>query len=343
MKSISLAVAGTDTAQGKMFLEKLQENENIEIAQLYPLEKVPDDYDAVRFRQKNYIKEKLDDFDFSKVDTAVFFCSPKNAREPVLSALEAGCRVVDATGGEPVCDEYIMMIPQINGSRVSDPECSYIVSPSAGVISCVSAVWEIANNYGIQYLNVTALESVSVAGHEAVKELAGQAVALLNGKPPVMKNFPAQVAFNVVPSADQQCDGDEILNETERQYSRHEREQIKGIEQFVSGIDGYVTYNSYTVPLFYGYCAHLTFRTSVTVNLPEIRHLISKSVINDYIPSETVTPVTHGVDRSRQVVTRLRSCTGAEDEYSMFVVMDNLLTGCVSNCIGIIENMMKDW
>ena len=73
MTSITLAVAGTDTEQGKLFLEKLAAAEDLEITELYPLEKVPDEYDAVRFRGRNHLKQKLDDFDFSQVQAAIFF------------------------------------------------------------------------------------------------------------------------------------------------------------------------------------------------------------------------------------------------------------------------------
>ncbi len=334
MQSISLAVAGTDTAQGKMFLEKLQDRENIEISDFYPLEKAPDDYDAVKFRKKNYIKGRLDDFDFSRVTVAVFFCSSKNAREPMLKALDAGCKVIDATRGERARDDARLIIPEINGCDAADPAYPYLVSPSPAVISAALAIYEIYNEFGIEYLNITAMEPVSAAGHEGVKELAGQAAQLLNGRPPVMKNFPAQVAFNVIPS---EVSGDE------EQYSDYEMTQIRDIGSFIPGASGRITFNSYTVSVFYGYSCHLTFRTSVSVSLPELKYRLSSGLLNEYAESATVTPVTHGIDRDRQIISRVRESTGAAGEFSMFAVFDNLLAGSVQNCIKILENMTNEW
>ena len=52
MSNKSIAVVGTDTASGKLLLEKLEES-NIGIDNLYPVEKLPEEYSSIRFRKKN--------------------------------------------------------------------------------------------------------------------------------------------------------------------------------------------------------------------------------------------------------------------------------------------------
>ncbi len=333
MKEITLAVAGSDTEAGKLFLEKLEENENIGIKELYPLEKVPDEYDAIRFRKKNYLTCKLDDFDFSQAQVAIFFCSEKNAMAPLEQAFEAGCFIINATEAVPTYGS-LMVIPQVNSDQMLDVRSRCFTSPSGPVISSVLALKDIVDEFGIDYLNITAFESVSSFGHGAVQELAGQTVALLSGKPSVNKNFPAQVAFNVIPSV--------IGGEQIQQYSDYELQQVKDLENFLPALGGKVTYSSFTVPVFYGYCAHLTFRTAVSTSLEQVNDLLTHGSLNQFIESETVTPVTHGVNRTKQVITRLRNSTGCDDEFNMFVVLDNTLTGNVLNCMQILEKIIEN-
>ena len=71
MSNLNIAIVGTDTAAGKLLLEKLEES-SMEIEVLYPLEKLPEDYSSIRFRKKTCLIEKLDDFDFTSV-SLVFF------------------------------------------------------------------------------------------------------------------------------------------------------------------------------------------------------------------------------------------------------------------------------
>ena len=71
MSNLNIAIVGTDTAAGKLLLEKLEES-SMEIEVLYPLEKLPEDYSSIRFRKKTCLIEKLDDFDFISV-SLVFY------------------------------------------------------------------------------------------------------------------------------------------------------------------------------------------------------------------------------------------------------------------------------
>ncbi|MBQ8706706.1 MAG: hypothetical protein IJ523_01295 [Succinivibrionaceae bacterium] len=333
MTSITLAVAGTDTEQGKLFLEKLAAAEDLEITELYPLEKVPDEYDAVRFRGRNHLKQKLDDFDFSQVQAAIFFSSPANSRVPMLAALEAGCHVIDATDGTPLADS-LMVISEVNGADMADVSTRLYVSPAAAVVSAVLALKEISDAYGIESLNITAFESVSNSGHEAVKELAGQAVSLLNGRPATPRKFPAQVAFNIIPSA--------IENPRDQQYSAHELNVVGEIENFMPALTGRVTFSSFTMPVFYGYCAHMTFRTSMPASCQELTNLLESSSLNEYLTSEHVTPVTHGVDRARQALTRLRPGTGTEGDFNLYAVLDNTTAGGALNCVGMVKRIAEN-
>ena len=99
MSNLNIAIVGTDTAAGKLLLEKLEES-SMEIEVLYPLEKLPEDYSSIRFRKKTCLIEKLDDFDFTSVSLVFFTGSRKNISEHITRALESGCYVIDDTGAE---------------------------------------------------------------------------------------------------------------------------------------------------------------------------------------------------------------------------------------------------
>lgn len=335
MGSIRLAVAGTDGSDAKLFLEKLEDREDLEITSLFPLETAPEEYDALRFRKKNWLKEKIEDFDFSQTDVAVFYSAPSRSRDAILSALEAGCAVIDATGG-PVPQGGILMIPAAGGSP-ADTRGRLFVSPPPPVISSVLALGPVIRRFGLERAEITAMESASASGYGAVMELAGQTAGLLNGRSVTHRHFPVQSAFNVIPSViGTSPDGED------RQYSDHELAVIAGLESFLPELAGKTSCSCFTVPMFHGYCAHISFTPAVPVSLEELRAALEEEPSLEYVAAETVSPVTHGTDRERQVITRLRSSAGCSGEFNMFAVMDSTMAGMVLNSLGILEWISRE-
>ncbi len=331
---VRFAVAGVDTDAAKLFLEQLETQENLELGALYPLEKFPEEYDAVRFKDKNYLIEKLDDFDFSQVKIAIFFGSAKNVENAILNASAENCYVIDATGTYANQDNTLLAIPEINSQDIISLADRILVSPNPSTIAVTLAMQGIAEAFSLDSLSVTALEAVSGKGKVGTSELVGQAVSLLNGKPIANKIYPAQVAFNVIPASVEKHD------ETAISY---EQSVVNEIHNFIAepAVTGAVSYSAVTVPVFYGYSFLVTFETSVDVSLEEIENIWKNSAFIEYLPNEVVTPVTHGVNKDKICICSLHKGTRPQ-EFKFYMVMDNTLRGNALNCIGILRQLVEN-
>ena len=316
MSNLNIAIVGTDTAAGKLLLEKLEES-SMEIEVLYPLEKLPEDYSSIRFRKKTCLIEKLDDFDFTSVSLVFFTGSRKNISEHITRALESGCYVIDDTGAEVPDYDVLTIIPEINGDEIAGCRTRLFRSPHAVTIQTALAMNEIISQFGLESLDITSFEAVSGEGQPAVTELANQAISLFN-------TIPSMVDF-----------------ESGESYSDHEKQILGEIENFLPQISGRVCVNSFFVPVFYGHSTLFSFSTSMPVSVEEIRQVLADSSMISYVDREVVTPVTHGVSRDLPVVTRLRRSTAGENQFNLFSVIDNSLKGEVLNCIQIAEKIIE--
>ena len=67
---MKLAIYGYDTIVGKMVLEMLESNEQLQLDEFYPLSPIPLEYDAVPLKGKNHLITFVNEFDFAKADVA---------------------------------------------------------------------------------------------------------------------------------------------------------------------------------------------------------------------------------------------------------------------------------
>lgn len=333
-KGVNFAIVGVDTDAAKLFIEQLALCDDIELGTLYPLEKFPEDYDAIRFKEKNYLIEKLDDFDFSQVKIAIFFGSPKNVEAAIIEAHEQGCYVIDGTGSFSKKADTLLAIPDINSDDIISLADRILVSPNPNTIAIAIAMHKIAADFSLDSLNISALESVSGKGKAGTSELVGQAVALLSGKPIVDKIYPAQVAFNVIPTDLKQDENSEVS---------YEQSIVNEIHEFISepSVTGSVSYTSVTVPVFYGHSYLVNFETSIEITSQDLENIWNGCDNIDYLPNEVVTPVTHGVNRDKVCICKLQKGV-RQNEFKFYMVMDNTLKGNALNCIGILRLLIDN-
>lgn len=334
MSEISIAIVGTDTAEGKLFLEQLENCQEFTFGNIFPIEKLPDEYSAIRFKNKSYLIEKLDEFDFSKANIVFFFSSERYAEEAIPKALDEGCYVIDASGANLSQYEPLQVIPEINGDLINEYHCRYLVSPNSTALQATLALHPLVKQFGIEQVNIVAMESVSSEGKSAINELANQTISLMSGRPIQNRHFPVQIALNIVPSI--------IDEKSNSYYSSHEMFVIQELSNFIPELYGKLSVNCYSMPVFYGTSIHLSFKTSLPISNEEIINLYKGCEYIDYEDKDIVTPVTHGVSKDKMTITRVRPINeNSSDEFSLFAVLDNTMKGNVLNCIQIARKVIE--
>ncbi len=202
-EGFSVAVVGATGLVGETMIAVLEER-NFPVKQLFALASERSLGKSVTFRDKRHSVASLADFDFSKVDIALFSPGAEVSREFAPKAAAAGCVVIDNTSEFRYLDDVPLVVPEVNPQDIARyTNRGIIANPNCSTIQMVVVLKPLHDAAVIEHINVATYQSVSGAGREAIAELATQSAALLSGQGPVKAGvIPAQIAFNVVPQID---------------------------------------------------------------------------------------------------------------------------------------------
>ncbi|MDI1351515.1 MAG: aspartate-semialdehyde dehydrogenase, partial [bacterium] len=111
-KPLNIAIVGATGAVGETFLTVLEER-NFPIKTLYPLASSRSVGKTVLFKNKNLDILDLAEFDFSKVDIALFSAGGSVSKEYAPKAVAAGCIVIDNTSCFRYEDDIPLVVPEV--------------------------------------------------------------------------------------------------------------------------------------------------------------------------------------------------------------------------------------
>ncbi|SMC22351.1 Aspartate-semialdehyde dehydrogenase [Andreprevotia lacus DSM 23236] len=176
MPLLKLAVVGCNTAAG--LLETLSELK-LPLAAFYPLDR-DDEGELVSFGGEDWPVMALGDFNWASADVAIFL----SQTEAIADALAAGCKVVDASNGEP--QRGAVQVP-----NVIDVLLARLVGAfkAGGELTTVTA---------------TGLLAVSQEGQPGIDKLSEQTRAIFAQQAvEVGTTYAKRIAFNLVPQEQQ--------------------------------------------------------------------------------------------------------------------------------------------
>ncbi|KAF0811662.1 USG-1 protein [Andreprevotia sp. IGB-42] len=178
MPLLKLAVVGCNSAAG--LLETLSELK-LPLAAFYPLDR-DDEGELVSFGGDDWPVLELADFDWKTADVAIFLAHT----DAIADALAAGCKVVDASGGEPQ-----------RGAVPVPPVTDVLLARLLGAFKAAGDV---------QFAVGTGLLAVSQEGQAGIDKLSEQTRAIFAQQAvEVGTTYAKRIAFNVVPVAQEKA------------------------------------------------------------------------------------------------------------------------------------------
>lgn len=207
------------------------------------------------FREQELDVLDLAEFDFSKVDLALFSAGGAVSKEYAPKAVAAGCVVVDNTSCFRYEDDIPLVVPEVNPHRIADyTKRGIIANPNCSTIQMVVALKPIYDAVGISRINVATYQSVSGTGKKAISELVAQVGDLLNGRPANVQVYPQQIAFNALPHIDQFEDNG---------YTREEMKMVWETRKIMEDDSIMVNPTAVRVPVIYGHseAVHLELKS----------------------------------------------------------------------------------
>ena len=330
---INLALIGASGVVGKKIISLL-ENKNIEINNLYPLGSTSVG-DEIVFNNNEYKIEDLTNFDYSKVNLAIFSAGSKVAEEHAKDFVNAGVYVIDLSSKFRYEKDIPLIIPEINGNEINLLDAPSLISnPNCSTSQLLMAINPIHKKYEIDILNIATYQAVSGTGKQAVQELKNQ----IKDESVNQEVYPKKIAFNVIP----QCD---IFLEND-----FTKEEMKLVWETKKILDNNIEVQATCarVPVINGHSEAVFFRTKKETSREQIIELLNNSsgikVIDNPESQEYPTPLENANDTEEVFVGRIRSQTiNNENWISMWIVADNVYgKGAALNTVQILETLLEN-
>ena len=330
---INLALIGASGVVGKKIISLL-ENKDIEINNFYPLGSSSVG-DEIVFNNNEYKIEDLTNFDYSKVNLAIFSAGSKVAEEHAKDFVNAGVYVIDLSSKFRYEKDIPLIIPEINGDEINLLNAPSIISnPNCSTSQLLMAIAPIHKEYEIDILNIATYQAVSGTGKQAVQELKNQ----IKDESVNQEVYPKKIAFNVIP----QCD---IFLEND-----FTKEEMKLVWETKKILDNNIEVQATCarVPVINGHSEAVFFRTKKETSREQIIELLNNSsgikVIDNPKSQEYPTPLENANDTEEVFVGRIRSQTiNNENWISMWIVADNVYgKGAALNTVQILESLVEN-
>jgi aspartate-semialdehyde dehydrogenase len=228
------------------------------------------------------------------------------------------------------------VVPEVNPDALAGfRERNIIANPNCSTIQMVMVLKPLHDLALIRRVVVATYQSVSGAGREAMDELFDQTKGIYETRLPEPKQFPKQIAFNVIPQIDVFLDDGSTKEEWKMAV-----ETKKILDPTIE-----VAATCVRVPVFVGHSLAVNVEFEHEIDLDDARDALQEFegvlLIDDPANGEYVTPI-ECVGEFGVLVSRLRRDTTVPSGLSMWVVADNLRKGAALNAIQIAELLVQE-
>jgi len=332
---VNVAIVGATGAVGEAMREILEERK-FPVGNLVLLASERSEGKRLQFRGKSVQVQRLDQFDFAGTQIGLFSAGAALSADFAPRAAAAGCTVIDNTSQFRYDDDVPLVVPEVNGHRLSDTiPRNIIANPNCSTIQMVVALKPIHDAVRVRRINVATYQAVSGAGAGGVRELAGQTADLLNAKPISPRVMPKQIAFNAIPHIDKFQDNG---------YTREEMKMVWETRKILEDDSILVNPTCVRIPVFYGHSEAVHIETERKITAAEVRELLRSApgvtLIDDPAGGGYPTAVDNAAGADAVFVGRVREDLSHPTGINMWIVSDNVRKGAALNSVQIAEVLL---
>lgn len=322
-----IAVIGATGLVGGAVVERL-EKEGFESEQIGLFATEESVGTRVDFGEGGLWVEALDKADFTQFALVIFAVPSEVSLQYVEQALEAGCKVIDSSQAYWQSD-----YPLLSGNQESDlPDSSVYVAPHPIAFLIERLVSAISKDAYIQRAQVNGLMPISSLGKKGAKELAGQTVSLLSGKPPEGGVLGHQLAFNVIPF---EADSGED-SALEENVAAYQAKRLCNDDLLPLGIS--LVY----VPVFFGASCFVELEVASELELEEVRSLLDADPwLSVSRQGEVLTPVADAAMGEQIYVGKISTDSESAYRISLWSVFDNVKVAAAQNIVMACKLLLK--
>jgi aspartate-semialdehyde dehydrogenase len=329
-----IAVLGATGVVGEAMLNILAERQ-FPVRKVYALASKRSAGNSVLFKNQPILVENVADFDFSKVQIALFSAGADVSAKYAPIAAKQGCIVIDNTSQFRYDADVPLVVPEVNPEAIAEfRNRNIIANPNCSTIQMVVALKPIYDAAGITRINVATYQSVSGSGKEGVTELVEQTTKLLSGEPIDKNIYRKQIAFNVLPDIDALQDNG---------YTKEEMKMVWETRKIFADESIMVNPTAVRVPVFYGHSEAVHIETRDKISVSEVKKLLREAPGIILMSDDYPTPVTEASQHDGVFVGRIREDISHPKGLDLWVVSDNVRKGAALNAVQIAEILIQKY
>ena len=328
---MNLAIIGASGNVGRKTIEIL-ENYKISFDKLFLVASSNSAGKKLRFKGKDIEIEDLNNYDFSKAGITFFAAGSQISKDWASKAAKKTI-VIDNSSYFRMHNEIPLVVPEVNPEAL-DKHKSIIANPNCSTIQMVLALKPLHDKYKIKRVIVSTYQAVSGAGKASIDELLDQTKKVLDGKKIISKNFPKQIAFNLIPHID-------IFGE-----DGYTKEELKMTNETKKILDKNINVSAtcVRVPVKTGHSESLNIEFENSYDLENVKEILEVApgckVVDKHKDGGYVTPIEAEGDYTT-FISRIRKDNSNSKAINLWVVSDNLFKGAALNTVQIAEHLMK--
>ena len=330
-RSFHVAVVGATGAVGQTMLNILAERA-FPVGKLTALASARSAGNTVEFNGDKVTVQDLATFDPAGVDIALFSAGGDISLEYAPKFAAAGAVVIDNSSAFRYFDDVPLVVSEVNPEALKNRPRGIIANPNCSTMQLMPVLAPIHREVGIERVNVATYQSVSGAGQRGMEELGKQTAQLLGFQPAETKQFPVQIAFNLIPHIDAFQDNG---------YTKEEMKLVWETRKILGDDRIMVNPTAVRVPVFYGHAEAVHLETREKISVERVRELLEAAagveVVDQREAGGYPTPVTHASGNDPVYVGRLREDISHPRGIALWVVADNIRKGAALNAVQLAE------
>ena len=329
---MNIAIVGATGNVGRKTLEVF-DKKNFKFDNLYLVASEKSAGKKISFRDKEYVIENLETYDFSKADITFFAAGGKIAEKFAEKAAKHTI-VIDNSSFFRMDPDVPLIVPQVNAAEIKNMKKNIIANPNCSTAQLVIALKPLHNLFKIKRVVVSTYQSVSGGGKSPMDELIDQTKQYLDGKKIESKNFTKQIAFNVIPHIDSFMEDGYTKEEW-----KMENETKKILDEKIS-----LTATCVRVPVKTSHAESVNIEFENEYDLETVRDILKKApgckVVDENKDGGYISPLEAEGDYLT-FISRIRKDHSNKKALNMWIVSDNLLKGAALNTVQIAECLIK--
>ena len=328
MKKYNVAIVGATGLVGQTFLKVLKER-NFPVEKLYLYASARSAGKTVNFVGKDYTVIELKDENIKDdIDVALFSAGGTMSKEYAPKFKAKGAIVVDNSSAWRMEKDIPLVVPEANPEAL-DGHNGIIANPNCSTIQVMPILKVLADKYGLKRVIYSTYQAVAGSGQKGIDDLE----ANLKGEP--SKNYPHQIAFNLLPHIDSFLDNG---------YTKEEMKMVEETRKILGLPDLKVTATCVRVPVKMGHAVSVNVELEKSFDLKDVFKAFEEKegvVVKDDVSKNVYPMPIEAEDTDEVYVGRIRRDESVENGLNLWVVADNIRKGAATNTIQIAETLIK--